>query len=163
MRTIPAEPLTQEAFAPFGEALTIPTAKSRVYFDTALRNGRPAARPSLSLSFAEPRGALPLRVKVMERHEFSSQSFVPLGPVRWLVLVAPHGVGGGPDMTRARAFLPGPGQGVTYGMNVWHHPNTVLDAPASFAIWMWLDGGKGDEEFFDVAEPLTVDVPGRTA
>ena len=58
-------------------------------------------------------------------------------------------------MARARAFLAGPGQGVTYGADVWHHPSTVFDRTARFAIFMWKDGGAEDDEFVQVA-PFTV-------
>jgi ureidoglycolate lyase len=92
----------------------------------------------------------------MERHEFSSQSFVPIEAGRWLIVVAPHATGGGPDMHGARAFIAGPRQGVTYGANVWHHPLTILDRPAAFAVYMWLEGGKGDEEFFTLPAPVTI-------
>ena len=93
---------------------------------------------------------------MMERHEFSSQSFVPLDVGRWIVMVAPHAAGGGPDMTRAKAFLPAPGQGVTFGANVWHHPMTIFDKPATFAVFMWLTRGTGDEEFFTLPEPVQI-------
>ena len=97
--------------------------------------------------------ALPLRVVTMERHEHSSQSFVPAGERRWLVLVAPHAEdGGGPDMARARCFLAGADQAITYRPNVWHHPLTVLDGPMAFAVLTFLDDGPGDEEFVPVRE-----------
>jgi len=150
-------PLTAEAFAPYGEVLAVPEAPGRAYFDSALASARPGARPSLSLSLKDPT-PLPLTVRRMERHAFSSQSFVPLGPARFLVLVAPHAPAGGPDMARALAFLAGPGQGVTYGADVWHHPSAVLHAPARFAIVMWLDGTAADEEFVDVA-PFALEIP----
>jgi ureidoglycolate lyase len=86
----------------------------------------------------------------MERHLHSSQSFIPIEAGRWLVLVAPHGADGGPDMTRARAFLARPDQGVTYGADVWHHPSTVFDRIARFAIVMWKDGTSADDEFVEV-------------
>jgi ureidoglycolate lyase len=150
-------PLTAEAFAPFGDVLTVPEAPGREYFERALSTTRPGARPSLSLSLRDPTPA-PIEVRVMERHAFSSQSFVPLGPARFLVLVAPHAPGGGPSMAEAVAFLAGPGQGVTYGADVWHHGMTVLDAPARFAVFMWRDGTAGDEEFVKVA-PFTLELP----
>ena len=41
-------------------------------------------------------------------------------------------------------------------MGTWHHPVTVLDAPASFAVLMWRDFTAGDEEFVDVKTPVTI-------
>ena len=138
------EPLAAELFAPFGEVLTIPEPTGRTYFDRALSNLRPSARPSLSLLRKVDLSSLPLVATQMERHEFSSQSFVPIEVGRWLVVIAPHAREGGPDMRRARAF------------NVWHHPLTILDHPAAFAVYMWLEGGKGDEEFFTLPTPVTI-------
>lgn len=151
MRLI-AEPLTSAAFLPYGEVLEAPAIAGRTYFEDALANRRPHARPSLSLVVKEPTLVLPIRSKVMERHLHSSQSFIPQDAGRWLVIVAPHlAQGTGPDMARARAFLARGDQGVTYGADVWHHPFTVLDRPARFAIVMWKDGSKEDDEFVDVA------------
>jgi ureidoglycolate lyase len=158
MRII-ATPLTTEAFAPFGDVLTAPAEFGRVYFDAGLRTTRPGARPSLSVAHVGPLAVLPLEAKVMERHEFSSQSFLPLDIGRWLVVVAPPGAGGGPDPARAVAFLAGPGQGVTYHAGTWHHPLTVLDRPARLAVFMWRDGTSTDEEFRPLATPFTVDIP----
>lgn len=152
-----AVPLDAEAFAPFGEVLAVPDLPGRAYFEGALASTRPGAWPSLSLTLREP-STLPLTVTAMERHAFSSQSFVPLGPARWLVLVAPHAASGGPDMAQSKAFVAGPGQGVTYGRDVWHHGLTVLDQATRFAVFMWRDGTAGDEEFVDV-QPMAVEPP----
>ena len=156
MSLYPVRALTSAAFAPYGEVLTLPTQTGRYAADAALASLRPEARPSLSFSQRDP-VELPLQVRQMERHAFSSQSFIPLTPARFLVLVAPHAASGGPDMARAEAFLAAPGQGITYGADIWHHPMAVLDAPTRFAIFMWLDGSAGDEEFVDVS-PFTLDV-----
>ena len=152
MMFLKAEPLTSAAFLPFGEVIECLRIPGRTYFEDALANLRPKARPSISLTVKAPLAALPLRSTTMERHEFSSQSFIPQEGGRWLAIVAPHAAGGGPDMARARAFLARPDQGVTYGANVWHHPFTVLDREARFVIVMWRDGSKGDEEFVEVPE-----------
>jgi ureidoglycolate lyase len=153
-----ADPLTPEAFAAFGDVLRAPPEPGRNYYNNALGNGRAMARPNLSVVLVNPLPSLPLSVRRMERHEFSSQSFIPLDVGRWLVVVAPHAQSGGPDAEKARAFLAGPDQGITYGMNVWHHPLTILDRPARFAVFMWLEGSKTDEEFVALAKPLTVTV-----
>jgi ureidoglycolate lyase len=156
MRTIPLEPLTPEAFAPFGDVLVPPPEPGRNYFADALASARPAARPSLSVATVGAASALPLTARKMERHAHSSQSFMPLGAADYLVVVAPHGADGRPDTGAARAFHATNGMGVTYRMDTWHHPLTVLSAPCRFAIFMWLDGSSTDEEFVDI-DPFVVE------
>jgi ureidoglycolate lyase len=155
---IVAGPLTAEGFAGFGEVFSAPSSPGRAYADAALANARPGARPSLSVVLRAPVPVTPIVAHRMERHAFSSQSFVPMGPGRYLVMVAPHGRDGRPDMALARAFVALPGQGVTYAADVWHHELTVLDAPLAFGVFMWRDGTTGDEEFVDIA-PVTVRLP----
>jgi ureidoglycolate lyase len=154
-----AEKLTPEAFAPFGEVIASPEEFGRRYFEESLGNARPNAWASLSMVRRAPHASMPLEANLLERHEFSSQSFVPIDVARWLIVVCPHAATGGPDVARAKAFLAGPDQGVTYRMNTWHHGLTVLDRPARFAVFMWRDGTAGDEEFVPVS-PFTVRVGG---
>lgn len=156
---IGADPLTAEAFKPFGAVLEGSPAPGRHYLSDTLANGRAGAPISLAVTTVAPKDAPPLHVKVLERHEHSSQTFIPLHVSRYLVLATLDAPGGGPDLTRLRAFVARAGQGVTYAMGTWHHPLTVLDGPATFAVLMWRDGTAGDEEFVPVSSPLTVVVP----
>lgn len=155
MRSIKIETLEPTAFSSFGDVLIPPESAGRSFFSEALSSHRNTAQPSLSISRVELASALPIEVRRMERHQYSSQSFIPLGPLRMLVVVAPHAPEGGPDVSAARAFLAEGGVGVTYGADVWHHPLTLLKTPASLAVLMWSDGGPSDEEFVDV-DPFTV-------
>jgi len=148
------QPLTREAFAPFGDVIDVPQEAGRTYYEDALGNLRGEAKPSLSMSFRVPTPDRPLKSELMERHEFSSQTFVPVDVARWLIVVAPHAAAGGPDMANARAFIATGKQGVTYKPNTWHHGLTVLDKPGRFAVFMWRAGQK-DEEFVPV-KPFTV-------
>jgi ureidoglycolate lyase len=154
---IKPEPLRTGAFAPFGDVLEAPPAPGRNFFGDGLANRRPGAAPSLAVAYVPPQ-SVPLNATRMERHEFSSQSFLALDVARWLVIVAPKAANGGPDTARARAFLAGPGQGVTYRVDTWHHPLTVLDRPARFAVLIWLEHSATDEEFVTLDRPFTVDV-----
>jgi ureidoglycolate lyase len=156
---IVVEPLTAQAFEPFGTVLEGTPAPGRVYVSDTLASGRPHAPVSLSIATVAPKGGLPLEVTVLERHEHSSQTFIPLHVSRYLVLATLDAPGGGPDLSRLRAFVARAGQGVTYAMGTWHHPLTVLDGPATFAVLMWRDGTAGDEEFVPVTTPLTVVLP----
>jgi ureidoglycolate lyase len=153
---IKAQPLDSASFAPFGTVLRAPDPAGRDYFDEGLVNLRPGARASLSIARVVEPVVLPFAVKLMERHEFSSQSFVPMQVARWLVVVAPHGDDGGPDIKRMQAFIAGPEEGIVFGADIWHHPLTVLDGPGSFAIGMWLADDGRDEEFRDLPEAVTV-------
>lgn len=157
MEIVPA-PLTRDAFAPFGDVVDVPNEAGRLYYEDALGNLRPAARPSLSVSLKPETRDRPLRAELLERHEFSSQTFLPLDVDRWLIVVAPHAASGGPDLAGVRAFIATGRQGVTYKANTWHHGLTVLDRPGCFAVFMWRDGSQGDEEFVPVA-PFTIRVP----
>ena len=149
------QPLNEEAFAPFGQVL-IPLAQPGRVDDMArLENRREAADPMLSIIRVEPK-ALPLDATVMERHPHSTQTFVPLAVRRYLIVVAPHAGDGGPDMTKARAFVAEGRQGISYNADTWHHGLTVLDGPADFAVFMWNDGGPEDTEFVDLAGPVTI-------
>jgi ureidoglycolate lyase len=156
---IVAEPLTAEAFKPFGAVLEGTPAPGRHYLSDTLANARADAPISLAVATVAPTGSLPLDVKVLERHEHSSQTFIPLHVSRYLVLATLDAPAGGPDLSRLRAFVARAGQGVTYAMGTWHHPLTVLDGPATFAVLMWRDGTPRDEEFAPVPSPLTVVVP----
>ncbi|CAN5803897.1 ureidoglycolate lyase [soil metagenome] len=155
---IDPQPLTREAFAPFGDVIDVPTEPGRIYYEEALGNLRPGARPSLSMALKEATAERPLKAELLERHEFSSQTFVPIDAARWLIVVAPHALAGGPDLAGLTAFIATAAQGVTYRPNTWHHGLTVLDRPGRFAIFMWRDGSAGDEEFVPVA-PVTIHIP----
>jgi ureidoglycolate lyase len=155
---VTARPLTAEAFAPFGDVLEAPPAPGRAYFDGGLGNLRPEARPSFSMASRDPFDGASIDVKELERHEFSSQTFLAIEAARWLIVVCPHAADGGPDASRALAFIASGGQGVTYRPDTWHHSLTVLDRPARFAVFMWRDGSTGDEQFVPVT-PFTIDLP----
>ncbi|MGL4323026.1 MAG: ureidoglycolate lyase [Beijerinckiaceae bacterium] len=147
MHTLTAQPLTAAAFAPYGHVTESPALGARNYMDANLVNRRPVAgKASLSIACIEPRTERPLPLSVIERHVFSSQSFVPLNDGRYLVLVAPKRPDGSADVQQAQAFLAAPGQSITYSPDIWHGPMTPLDQPMHFAIMMFNDGTSGDEE-----------------
>ena len=153
-RTLRPVSLTAAAFAPFGTVAALPTPGQRVTVGPP-ENLRAAVPPRFVCTAAKP-AALPLDVTTMERHRFSSQSFVPMGDARWLILVAPHAPGGGPDMDASIAFLADGTQAITYRPDTWHHPLTALSDGARFAVLTFLDGSPDDEEFVPVAAGLTL-------
>ena len=153
MREVPVLPISEAAFAPFGTVVEYGTAEGRRSLVAELRNSRAEARPHLDFATVGGR-RLPLTATVMERHSYSSQSFVPIDVARYLVVVAPHAPAGGPDLTQIRAFAASGRQSVTYHADVWHHPLTPLDRGGVFAVLTFRTGGEGDEEFATLPEPV---------
>jgi ureidoglycolate lyase len=152
LRTITALPLSVEAFAPFGDVVSAGLkAGSSANQGTAVRfdwsaelvSLRPSAKPNLAVFRASPQ-ALPFTVRLLEKHPASSQAFLPLVCTRFLVCVAPRRSDGEPELDRLEAFVCGPGQGINYHANVWHHPIIALDTPAELAMLAWEDGSSED-------------------
>jgi ureidoglycolate lyase len=160
MNAIRIEPLTAVAFAPFGQVIGIDGAQhykinngmTERYHDLArVELGGVHARPLISIFRGQPY-ALPLTLRLVERHPLGSQAFYPLSAHPWLIIVA-EDEGGVP--VRLRAFQPAPGQGVNIAMNTWHGVLTPLEAVSDFIV---VDrGGEGnnlEEHHFD--PPWTV-------
>lgn len=157
MSLLQAQPITAEAFAPFGALLEYPATSGKTTLAPSLGNLRDYAQPDFTVSHITQVATLPLTLKFMERHAFSSQTFVPLQDCRYLVVVAPHGTQGLPDMDAARAFIVNGQQSITYHPDTWHYSLTLLQGPASFGVWMWKAHDDGDEEFVDIA-PVQVNL-----
>ncbi len=156
MKRLILEPVTAEAFAPFGQLLPPPApGPARADLVDELTNARASARPRLSVTAVEPT-ALPLEAVRMERHVHSSQAFVPTDCAAYLVLVAPHGPDGLPDVSGLRAFRVPGDTGINYRADTWHHPITALERNARFAVLTFVDGTAGDEQFVPLPEPVLV-------
>lgn len=137
-RIIHTEPLTAEAFAPFGDMLDCAGDPDRIinagacgrWHDRARLDFGPDGRAGISVFSAQPR-SLPHTCDLLERHPEGSQAFIPMHQNEWLVIVAPD-VGGQPG--QPRAFLAAPGQGINLHRGTWHGVLTPLHAPGLFAV-----------------------------
>lgn len=157
MPVIQLEPITAEAFAPFGQLMpSREPGQPRLDFIDELQNLRGAAKSRLSVAAVMPK-TLPITAVEMERHEFSSQAFIPYDCESFLVLVAPHGADDKPDVAGIRAFRVPGHVGINYAANVWHHPLTALDGPARFVVFTFWEGSATDEEFVPLPEPVTIE------
>lgn len=147
MGTLLIEPLTADAFIPFGQVIStegahhypINAGMTERYHDLArVELAGVHARPLISIFEGRPY-QLPLELGLVERHPLGSQAFYPLGESPWLVIVAEDDAS---QPVRLRAFEPAPGQGVNIAMNTWHGVLTPIDRPARFLV---VDrGGEGN-------------------
>lgn len=139
IRELAPEPLTAEAFAPFGNVIEASDDAVRLEINQghAIRYDRLAevdaadggGAAAISLFRARPLGELVLRT--FERHPLGSQSFVPLSGRPYLVAVAPAGAF---DVSAVRVFRAEAHQGVHYRKGVWHHFLLVLEAESDFLV-----------------------------
>ncbi len=157
------EPLTREAFAPFGDVIETDGAVSfpinqgttdRFHDLATVDVNEMMGRPLISIFRGRPR-QYPLAITMMERHPISSQAFYPLDNRPYLVVVAHASTD--PIATDLRVFRATGKQGVNYHRGVWHHPLLTLEESSDFLI---VDrGGEGhnlDEVDLDTALTATI-------
>ena len=163
MTEILIEPISAEAFAPFGDLLDCAGEPDRIinqglcgrYHDRAALDFGDG-RAGISLFKAEPR-SVPLKLDMVERHPDGSQAFVPMSLHPFLVVVAPD-EGGVPG--RPRAFLTEAGEAINFHRGTWHGVLTPLYAPGLFAVVDRIGAGANLEEHWFDAPYLVVKAAG---
>ncbi len=158
-RDIAPEPLTAEAFAPFGDVLEASGAPDKIInqgqcgrFHDLARLDFSDGSAGISLFDANVR-TLPLDLEMVERHPDGSQAFLPMAHVPFLVVVAPDqdGVPG-----RPLAFVTRAGQGINFHRGIWHGVLTPLHAPGLFAVVDRIGAGANlEEHWFDTPYRIT--------
>ncbi len=148
------EPLTQAAFAEFGDVIEtedreffmINGGSTRRYHKLATTEVDDGSRVIINIFEATPL-QYPLHIAMLERHPKGSQAFIPLQCNNYLIVVAPRG--NTPEFESIRAFYAKGTQGVNYHAGVWHHPVMALSDRDQFLV---VDregkGGNCDEHFF---------------
>ena len=156
VRELALEPLTEAAFKPFGEVITLPAAVPErrgepinqghterfadlAHIDVAAGNGHAVVHVYRSQPLS-----LPLSVGIMERHPLGSQAFVPLHARSFVVIVAPPG--DAPERAAIRAFLTNGRQGVNLARGVWHHYQVTLVEPSDYLVIERTGPGENCEE-----------------
>ncbi|RAK60676.1 ureidoglycolate lyase [Phenylobacterium hankyongense] len=157
MREVIPQPLTADAFAPFGEVIEASDRAEQIAinygFTTRFNDladvdvGDEGGRAIVSLFRARPLD--PPRLKIFERHPLGSQAFVPLQGRPYLVAVAPPG---GFDPAAVQVFRAAAYQGVNYRKGVWHHFLLALEAESDFLVIDRAGPGENLDEI-DLAEP----------
>ena len=129
-RLVP-QALTPAAFAPFGTVLAVegqPDALPQRSINSGnaqrydlladLQLTAAGGVPTVALFRAQAR-QFPLPITEMERHALGSQTFVPLGTQRCVVVVARGGEA--PQAQDLQAFVTNGCQGVVLAPGTWHH------------------------------------------
>ncbi|KAJ7497479.1 allantoicase [Mycena latifolia] len=195
VKTVPVLRLTPEAFVPFGKVIQAyedHNAAPKGTKITPANQGSASKFHKLSLlasSYPSEAGATaglsvyrcqPLEgiatdgtaeLKVMERHPFTNQAFIPMGRgtgeglsdpgCAYLVVVAKNAADGRPDLTTVRAFVASGSQGIVYDTAVWHQPMTVLGKALDFTCVETQvgDGGSADCEILELESAVRLKIP----
>lgn len=145
-----------------------PAAPSKVASKAVMNMFVCAPRSLLMSGSSKTEGLFP--VEILERHPYTTQTFIPLGlsaaeshQARYVVIVAPslppaaadqhlpvpppalagdNLPGRGlPDLGRVKAFLANGTQAVTYGAGTWHAPMVVVGSkPIDFVVVQFANG-----------------------
>lgn len=134
-RDILCQPLTDAAFAAFGDVLDVAGSPDKMinaglcerYHDRARLDFGVDGRAGVSLFDAVPR-SLPYMLDLLERHPDGSQAFVPMTQNPFLVIVSESAY------AKPLAFLTAPGQGINFHRGTWHGVLTPLVSPGLFAV-----------------------------
>ena len=118
------QPMTQEAFAPYGELIG-----ERGHVELDLDGGRASV-------VAQTVEARPLVFDFLGRHERTEQVFAPLGGVKSIIAVAPPGENGSalPDVNRMAAFLVDGSCAFKLHRGAWHTSAFPLSRRATFLV-----------------------------
>ncbi|MBS1994411.1 MAG: ureidoglycolate lyase [Cyanobacteria bacterium SZAS LIN-2] len=164
---IQAKPITRGSYEPYGELIVADPSlpfkpanfgrAQRYNFLSDAKNLRPdTARLNVCVfrcsAWTEPQ----LEMKLLERHAFSTQIFMPMEAGRYITIVA---LGDSePDIATIAAFVIEGPQGISYHPGTWHYPMTVLDHQLDMFCLVYEDGEAGDCEIKTLAAPLTVQI-----
>ena len=136
LQLLTASPLTPQNFARYGAVLgrasavdgtgRLINAGTTERFDLVddLRLGAERGRAVLAMFRAQAR-RFPHEAVEMERHVLGSQTFVPLGARRFVIVVAPAGAA--PTARTLAAFVTDGRQGITLAPGTWHHALLAVD------------------------------------
>jgi len=148
LQYIMPKPLTKNAFSAFGDVIeansdnnnfAINNGFTQRYHDLAKVDVNDNQGHVLINIFRSTPLTQPIAIKMMERHPYGSQAFIPMGQNPYLIVVAPAGEF---DTSKIEVFLANSNQGVNYNKGTWHHFCLALGNESEFLV---IDrGGEGD-------------------
>ena len=140
------EPLTGEAFRPFGEVIDLEGRHAELinggntekFAELASLAAADGGRLALHLYRSRPLNP-PISIQLMERHPLGCQVFIPLHNRPFPVVVA--AAGPAPGARDIRVFLSNGMQGVNLAAGTWHHYQLSLGQSSDYLVIDRADDG----------------------
>ena len=161
---IKPEPITREAFAPYGDLIIKGSAEKsfEINYGNTIRHHRVGAvdtnknggEPILSIFESKPL-SMPHKMEILERHPLASQAFIPLTQNPYLVVVAEAGDF---DPQTLKVFIARNGEGVNYHAGTWHHFCLALNNVSDFLVIDRDGPGHNCDEIYIIDYDLTIDI-----
>lgn len=158
MRTIKPRYLEKESFSKYGKVISTENSESII-----INNGFANKHYNLCNIDANDKGGVatlhlyegkkrefPLKINMMEKHPYFSQTFIPRSKTSFIVVVALGDET--PDLNTLSVFKSNGNQGVHYNRNVWHFPLISLEEDEQFIVIDRNDLGKEENQVVDCIE-----------
>lgn len=160
------EPISREAYSPYGSLIaadeSVPfrlvnmaTAKRFNHLAEVANLRADSAKLNLCVFRCSPLTEQELEIKLLEKHQFSTQVFLPMSSdAKFLVIVC---LGKDkPDLSTLKAFEASNSQGISYYPGVWHYPITAVGRQVDFACLVHEDDTANDCEIFNLDPPIEI-------
>lgn len=150
--------LTMDAFKNYGEILSVQNSKSIVinngfankHFNLCNIDANEEGGVATVHLYVGKKREFPLKINMMEKHPFFSQTFIPRSNTPFLVVVALGEES--PDLNTLRVFKTDGNQGVHYNRGVWHFPLISLEEDEQFIVIDRNDLGRSENKVIDCIE-----------
>ncbi|UOD50450.1 ureidoglycolate lyase [Orrella daihaiensis] len=157
------EPLSQSAFTDYGDVIGGHMATNGKLINQGTTTK--FASEALSLTAKDGQGqaflyrakgqALPLTLRELERHRLGSQTFVPMGGVNFVVVVAQSDSSGqAPNLHTLRAFWVDGNHAITLRAGTWHH-GLIAAEDGDFVVIERV-AAEVDCDVFMIEQPITL-------
>jgi ureidoglycolate lyase len=157
-----AQPLTKEAFAPYGDVIETEAAEHfsinlgtvERYHDLANIDIDYAdgGRAIVSLAIINNAQTIPFQLNVIERHPKASQAFIPMFNEPIYVVVGEPSDEAQPN--NLKAFVTNGKQGFNYNVGVWHMPLMADQEGRQFIVVDRAGPGNNCDEYFLVEHTI---------
>ena len=145
------EPLTREAFAPYGDVIEVSGEPDKLInqgmcgrFHDLAKLDFGSGRAGISLFDAQARH-FPYSLDMMERHPEGSQAFIPLSGVPMIISVAKDNSG---KPGQPRAFLSEPHQSINIHRNTWHGVLAPVEREGQYIVIDLIGDTPNLEEYY---------------
>ena len=156
------EPLTQQAFLPFGDVIELQGRHAELinggntekFADLTSLVALDGGHIAMHL-FRSRAAELPIAIKTMECHPLGCQAFIPLHNRPFPIIVA--AAGPEPGVRDIRAFLSNGRQGINLRAGSWHHYQLSLEKSSDYLVIDRAGDGINFKET-NLADPLILQI-----